>query len=119
MNPVRRALAGWCTAALLMIAVPFIAQAEAMPPVTTRGEVRSVFEEDDGRRVYIRLRLAAMRHHPFSTLTYRVPDRAFIAGLREGMQVEFQAARMAGENRLTMIRPVAPGHPPSGGPGAN
>lgn len=76
--------------------------------VYTRGIVGSSFEEEGGMRFYIRVKLAAARKLPFSTITYLVPDRALVAGLREGDSVAFRAERRGGENVLTAIRPVAP-----------
>lgn len=77
-------------------------------PVTTRAIVRSVFTEDDGRRTYIRLKLVPRGKLPFTTLTFRVPDRRLIAGLEEGASVAFVAQRIGGENTLTAIRAVPP-----------
>jgi hypothetical protein len=43
--------------------------------VYTRATVRSVFEEDGGKRLYIRLKLIPRGKIHFSTLTFRVLDR--------------------------------------------
>lgn len=74
----------------------------------TRAVVRSIAEEDGGRRVYVRLKLVPTAKIPFSTLTYRVPDRRLLAGLREGDSVAFRAERRGGENVLTAVRVVPP-----------
>ena len=76
--------------------------------VVTRAIVRSVFQEDSGKRQYIRLKLIPGGKIPFSTLTYRVMDAALVAGLREGDSVAFRAERQDGENVLTAIRAVPP-----------
>src|SRR5690348_8932507 len=55
--------------------------------VFTRAIVRSVVEEDSGRRHYIRLKLIPRGKIPFSTLTYRVMDASLVTGLREGDSV--------------------------------
>ncbi|MBA3592912.1 MAG: copper-binding protein [Polaromonas sp.] len=74
----------------------------------TRATVRSIFEEDGGQRIYIRLKLVQLHDKPFTTLTFRVTDRALLAGLAEGSSVAFTAARSAGENTITSLRAAAP-----------
>jgi len=76
--------------------------------VFTRATVRGVYEEDGGKRLYIRLKLIPRGKIPFSTLTYRVLDRALVAGIAEGASVAFRAERIDGENTLTAIRPAPP-----------
>ncbi len=76
--------------------------------VETRATVRSIFEKDGGRRIYIRLKLVQLDNKPFPTLTYRVTDRAMLAGIVEGSSVAFTAARAAGENTITSLRPAEP-----------
>lgn len=76
--------------------------------VETHATVRSIFEEDGGQRVYIRLKLAQLHDKPFATLTYRVADRALLAGIAEGSSVAFTAARAGGENTITSLRAAAP-----------
>jgi Cu/Ag efflux protein CusF len=76
--------------------------------VFTRATVRGVFEEDGGKRLYIRLKLIPRGKLPFSTLTYRVLDRSLVAGMGEGASVAFRAERIDGENTLTAIRPAPP-----------
>lgn len=76
--------------------------------VATRATVQSRFEEDGGARVYVRLRLQLPGHLPFTTLSYRVPDRAVWEGLNRRDQVAFSAARIAGENTVTAIRTLPP-----------
>jgi len=76
--------------------------------VETHATVRSIFEEDGGQRVYVRLKLVQLHDKPFTTLTYRVADRALLAGIAEGSSVAFTAARAGGENTLTSMRAAAP-----------
>lgn len=76
--------------------------------VFTRAIVRSTFQEDSGRRQYIRLKLIPKGKLPFSTLTYRVLDASLVTGFREGDSVAFRAERRDGENVLTAIRPAPP-----------
>lgn len=97
----------------LAAAGPAAAQAAPAAPaaaegVFTRATVRGIFEEDGGKRVYIRLKLVPRGKIPFSTLTFRVPDRALVAGIAEGASVAFRAERIGGENTLTAIRPAPP-----------
>ena len=80
----------------------------AIAAVFTRATVRGVYEEDGGRRLYIRLKLVPRGKIPFSTLTFRVLDRALVAGLADGASVAFRAERIDGENTLTAIRPAPP-----------
>jgi Cu/Ag efflux protein CusF len=74
--------------------------------VYTPATVRSVFAEDQGRRRYVRLKLALANEFPFTTITYRVLDPALVAGLQEGDSVAFRAERIGGENVLTAMRVV-------------
>lgn len=76
--------------------------------VETRATLRSVAEEDDGKRVYVYLKILPRAKLPFTTLRYRVPDKAMLAGLQEGASVKFRAERIDGENTLLAIRAVAP-----------
>ena len=73
-----------------------------------RATVQSTFEEDGGARLYVRLKLQALAHAPFSTVTYRVPDRAMLAQLRKARRVEFSAARIARDNTVTHVRVLEP-----------
>lgn len=72
--------------------------------VLTQATVQSRFEHEGGARLYVRLKLQSIRHAPFSTLTYRVPDRATWEGLQPRAKVAFSAARIDGENTLTAVR---------------
>jgi CubicO group peptidase (beta-lactamase class C family)/Cu/Ag efflux protein CusF len=81
---------------------------EAAVAVETRAILRDVFEEDDGKRVYIRLKLAPRAKLPFTTLTFRVRDRALITGLATGDRVAFRAERVDGENNVIAIRTLPP-----------
>lgn len=82
--------------------------ASSQQQVETHATVRSIFEEDGGRRIYIRLKLAQLENKPFPVLTYRVTDRAMLAGITEGSSVAFTAARAGGENTITSLRAAAP-----------
>lgn len=97
----------WALAMLVLLA-PVQAQEAPASAVFTRATVRSTFEQDNGRRLYISLRLNLPVEAPFSALTFRVRDRALVAGLRPGASVEFRAERIEGENVVTAIRPVPP-----------
>lgn len=76
--------------------------------VETHATVRSIFEENDGRRIYIRLKLAQLNNKPFPILTYRVTDRAMLTGIAQGSSVAFTAARAGGENTITSLRTTGP-----------
>jgi Cu/Ag efflux protein CusF len=99
-------------AALCGLQPAFVAAAPATPSaaagVFTRATVRGIFEEDGGKRVYIRLKLVPQGKIPFSTLTFRVPDRSLVAGIADGASVAFRAERIGGENTLVAIRPAPP-----------
>ena len=99
----RAAVAALCTASAIGAAA-----APAAEPVPMRGMVQSRFEEDGGARLYVRLRLQLPGYLPFTTLTYRVPDRAMWQGLHQRDQVAFTAARIAGENTVTAIHTLPP-----------
>ena len=85
---------------------PSPAAATPATPVETRATLRSFGEEDGGRRVYVHLKLVPRANLPFTTLRFRVRDRAMLAGLREGASVKFRAERIDGENTLVAIRAV-------------
>ena len=70
--------------------------------VYTRAIVRSI-SRDEGKHLYIRLKLMPRSKIPFSTVTYRVLDARLVVGLREGDSVGFKAERLNGENVLTAI----------------
>ncbi|MES2938619.1 MAG: copper-binding protein [Pseudomonadota bacterium] len=82
------------------------AAASTAAPVYTHAVVRSVFEEDGGKRLYIALKIAPGAKLPFSTLTHRVLDRKLVAGLKPGDRVGFTAQRIDGENVVTAIQPA-------------
>jgi len=77
-------------------------------PVETRATLRSVTEEDGGKRVYVHLKVVPHAKLPFTTLRFRVRDAALLSGLQEGATVKFRAERIAGENTLVSIRAVPP-----------
>lgn len=87
-------------------AAPADAPASA-PAVYTRGEFRSVSVEDGGRRTYARINVVVGQALPFSTLRFRVLDRALVQDLKPGARVEFRAQRLQGENTLTDLRPAS------------
>jgi len=100
----------------LVLATPALEVAHGAEPadtsanateVYTRAVVRSI-SKDDGKNLYIRLKLIPRAKIPFTTLTYRVLDPGLIAGLREGDSVAFKAERRNGENVLTAIRGAPP-----------
>ncbi|WP_326537181.1 hypothetical protein [Pseudorhodoferax sp.] len=72
--------------------------------VFTRATVQSVFDEDKGRKHYIRLKLGPGSGLPFRTLTFRVRDPEMVAPFPPGTGVEFVAQRVDGENTLTALR---------------
>lgn len=76
--------------------------------VETRATLRAVTEEDAGGRVYVHLKIVPNAKLPFTTLRFRVRDRALLAGLREGSSVKFRAERVDGENTLVAIRAAPP-----------
>ena len=76
--------------------------------VETRATVRLVTEEDGGERVYVHLKIVPRAKLPFTTLRFRVRDRALLAGLHEGASVKFRAERIEGENTVLAIRAVPP-----------
>lgn len=82
------------------------ASAREAAPVESRAILRSVSEEEGGKRVYVHLKVAPHANLPFTTLRFRVRDRALLAGLPEGASVKFRAERIAGENTLVSIRAV-------------
>src|SRR6218665_3584247 len=80
----------------------------APTPIETRATLRSVTEEDGGSRTYVYLKIMPKAKVPFTTLRFRVRDRALLNGLSEGATVKFRAERIDGENTLTAIRGVPP-----------
>ncbi|MDP3136289.1 MAG: copper-binding protein [Burkholderiaceae bacterium] len=99
----------------LLLVATLLASATAVPAdapasataVYTRGEFRSVSVEDSGRRTYARINVVAGQALPFSTLRFRVLDRALVQDLKPGAKVEFRAQRLQGENTLTDLRPAS------------
>ena len=72
--------------------------------VYTRGEFRGTFEEDGGRRLYARVKIAPGWKLPFSTITFRVRDPKLVTGIASGAVVEFRAEPVGGENTITALR---------------
>jgi D-alanyl-D-alanine-carboxypeptidase/D-alanyl-D-alanine-endopeptidase len=83
-------------------------QGPVKPAVFTLGELRSSFEEDGGRRSYVRLKIAPGHKLPFSTITYRLRDRRQLEGIPVGAKVQFRAERLDGENTITALRLAPP-----------
>lgn len=88
--------------------VAAVAAVQDVAPVETRAKFRSLTEEDGGARAYVHLTLLPGAKLPFSTLRFRVHDKAMLAGLSEGVSVKFRAERIDGETALTAIRVVPP-----------
>lgn len=74
--------------------------------VETRATVRSIAEEDGGKRMVVHLKLAPASNLRFTTLRFRVRETALLAGLHAGSSVKFRAERIDGENTLVAIRIV-------------
>lgn len=87
---------------------PSGAVSQQVAPVETRATFRFVSEEDGGARVFVHLKVVPRANLPFTTLRFRVLDKALVAGLREGADVKFRAERIDGENSLIAIRAVPP-----------
>ena len=82
------------------------AQANESVPVSTRARLMSYYEEPGGK-LYVRLKLLPRSKLPFTTQTFRMPDRALLAAIPEGSWVKFTSKHIAGENTLTSIDVVA------------
>jgi hypothetical protein len=101
-----------CAAAAVLLAAgapghaaePVTGATKATDKVLTQATVQSRFEEEGGARLYVRLKLRLIVQAPFTTLTYRVPDRVTWEGLQPREKVVFSAARIGGENTLTAVR---------------
>ncbi|MGR4871489.1 serine hydrolase [Variovorax sp. LARHSF232] len=87
---------------------PPVAATQEVAPVETLATFRAVTEEDGGARVYVHLKVVPRLKLPFTTLRFRVRDKAMLAGLSEGASVKFRAERIDGENTLRTIRSVPP-----------
>ncbi len=88
------------------LSTPASTAASQVSPVETRAILRSITEEDGGKRAYVHLKIVPGANLPFTTLRFPVLDRALVAGLREGSSVKFRAERVDGENTLVAIRTV-------------
>ncbi|MBB3178638.1 copper-binding protein [Variovorax sp. Sphag1AA] len=82
------------------------AQGNDPSPVYTRARLTSLFEEAGGK-LYVRLRLLPKSKIPFTTQTFRLPDRSLVADIPEGSSVKFTSKHIDGENTLTSIHVVA------------
>ena len=102
----RLALAGiglWMAAGA---AAQSVAPSGDAAPVLTRARIASFLNEADGK-AYVRLKLLPRSKLPFTVQTFRVADRALLAGLSEGTWVNFAAKHVDGENTVTSIQAVA------------
>jgi Cu/Ag efflux protein CusF len=81
-----------------------LAQADEPAPVYTRARLTSSFEEPGGK-LYVRLKLLPRSKIPFTTQTFRLLDRALLAGIPEGSWVKFTSKHVNGENVVTSIQP--------------
>ncbi|MDM0112810.1 copper-binding protein [Variovorax sp. J22R133] len=70
--------------------------------VFTRARLQSVFQEADGK-LYVRLKLLPGAKIPFTTQTFRLPDRSLLAEIPEGSPVKFTSKQVDGENTVTAI----------------
>lgn len=86
--------------------MPASAAAAEANQVEMRAIMRNITEEDGGKRAYVHLKVVPGANLPFTTLRFRVHDKARVTGLREGSSVKFRAERIDGENTLTSIRAV-------------
>ena len=82
------------------------AQANEPAPVFTRARLASSYQEPGGK-LYVRLKLLPTSKIPFTTQTFRLPDRSLLADIPEGSWVKFTSKRIDGENALTSIHAVA------------
>ena len=102
------ALAGVTAAAVVassataQTAVSVQADSQATP-VFTRARLVSV-QQEAGSKLYVRLKLLPKSKLPFTTQSFRVIDRALLAGIPEGAWVKFTARSVDGENTLTSIQ---------------
>lgn len=80
--------------------------AQPAAAVETRATLRSIEEEDGGKRTYVHLKIVPGAKLPFTTLRFRVREKAQLAGLGEGDSVKFRAERIDGENTLLSLRAV-------------
>lgn len=78
--------------------------AGAAPAVETRATLVSITAQ--GEQLYVHLKIVPRSKLPFTTLRFRVRDRALLADLKPGAGVKFRAERIDGENTLSTIRTV-------------
>src|SRR4051812_27616860 len=97
------ALCRTIVAAISVVAISeAAAQANEPTPVFTRARLTSSYEEAGGK-FYVRLKLLPKSKIPFTTQTFRLPDRSLLAGIPEGSWVKFTSKHIDGENSLTAI----------------
>ena len=102
-----RALCRTIAAAMSVIAMSgAAAQGNEPALVSTRARLTSSYEEPDGK-LYVRLKLLPGAKIPFTTQTFRLPDRSLLADIPEGSWVKFTTKHIDGENTLTSIHAVA------------
>lgn len=80
-------------------------QAGEQGTVFTRAQLRSSYEERDGK-LYVRLKLLPKSKIPFTTQTFRLPERSMLAQVPEGSWVKFTSKHVDGENVVTSIHAV-------------
>ncbi|MDQ0074550.1 Cu/Ag efflux protein CusF [Variovorax boronicumulans] len=93
-------------AASVIVMSGAVAQDNEPTPVFTRARLTSSYEESGGK-LYVRLKLLPRSKIPFSTQTFRLPDRSLLADIPDGSWVEFTSKHIDGENTLMSIHAVA------------
>jgi len=101
-----RALCRTIASAMSAIAIG-AAAAQASEPATvfTRARLASSYEEPGGK-LYVRLKLLPRSKIPFTTQTFRLPDRSLLTAIPEGSWVMFTSKHIDGENTVTTIHAV-------------
>jgi len=101
-SPLYRAI----TVAICVVEMSGAVAQDDPGPVYTRARLASLFEEPGGK-LYVRLKLLPRAKVPFTTQTFRLPERSLVADIPEGSWVKFTAKHIDGENTLTSIRIMA------------
>jgi Cu/Ag efflux protein CusF len=82
------------------------AQAKEPATVFTRARLTSSYEEPGGK-LYVRLKLLPRSKIPFTTQTFRLPDRSLLADIPEGSWVRFTSKHIDGENTVITMQAAA------------